>query len=177
MSREVHQLFQTTVNHNVNQNVSNLLSLSGKAISLKLESPRTWTELESSFTLIMLCPNKVELILKHFKVFNRVINLWLLKSGHRNKWAASWQNQQNDCAPSKESDQPGHPPSLIRIFAVRLKKSWVLSYPLSAQRRLIRLEECPGWSESSLGAKSFCWFWHEAAQMQLILRGCNRINV
>ena len=23
------------------------------------------------------------------------------------------------CAPSKDSDQPGHPPSLIRVFAVR----------------------------------------------------------
>ena len=33
-------------------------------------------------------------------------------------WAASWQNQQNDCATSKASDQPGHPPSLIRVFAV-----------------------------------------------------------
>ena len=30
----------------------------------------------------------------------------------------------------------GHPPSLIRVFAVRMKKPWVLSYPLSAQRRL-----------------------------------------
>ena len=38
---------------------------------------------------------------------------------NRTKWAASWQNQQNDCAPSKVSDQPGHPPSLIRVFAVR----------------------------------------------------------
>ena len=36
-----------------------------------------------------------------------------------NKWAASWQNQQSDCAPSENSDQPGHPPSLIRVFAVR----------------------------------------------------------
>ena len=26
--------------------------------------------------------------------------------------------------------------SLIRVFAVRMKKAWVLSYPLSAQRRL-----------------------------------------
>ena len=34
-------------------------------------------------------------------------------------WAASWQNQQSDCAPSEDSDQPGHPPSLIRVFAVR----------------------------------------------------------
>ena len=40
------------------------------------------------------------------------------------------------CAPSKHSDQPGHPPSLIRVFAVRMKKAWVLSYPLSAQQRL-----------------------------------------
>ena len=32
--------------------------------------------------------------------------------------------------------------SLIRVFAVRIKKAWVLSYPLSAQRKLIRLG-CP----------------------------------
>ena len=38
--------------------------------------------------------------------------------------------------PSEDSDQPGHSPSLIRVFAVRMKKAWVLSYPLSAQRRL-----------------------------------------
>ena len=51
-------------------------------------------------------------------------------------WAATWQNQQNECAPSEDSDQPGHPPSLIRVFAVRMKAPWVLSYPLSAQRKL-----------------------------------------
>ena len=38
--------------------------------------------------------------------------------------------------PSEDSDQPGHPPSLIRVFAVRMKKGWILSYPLNAQRRL-----------------------------------------
>ena len=38
-------------------------------------------------------------------------------------WAATWQNQQNECAPSEDSDQPGHPPSLIRVFAVRLMGS------------------------------------------------------
>ena len=52
------------------------------------------------------------------------------------KWAATWKTQQNECAPSEDSDQPGHPPSLIRVFAVRMKKRWVFSYPLSAQRRL-----------------------------------------
>ena len=34
-------------------------------------------------------------------------------------WAATWQNQQSDCAPSEDSDQSGHPPSLIRVFALR----------------------------------------------------------
>ena len=53
-----------------------------------------------------------------------------------NKWVAIWQNQQSDCAPSEDSDQPGHPPSLTRVFAVCMKKAWVLSYPLSAQRSL-----------------------------------------
>ena len=49
-------------------------------------------------------------------------------------WAASWQNQQNDFAPSEDSDQPGHSPSLIRVFAVRMKKAWDLSYQMSALR-------------------------------------------
>ena len=40
------------------------------------------------------------------------------------------------CAPSEDSDQPGHPPSLIRVFAVRMKKPWIFSYPLCTQWRL-----------------------------------------
>ena len=80
-------------------------------------------------------------------------------------WAATWQNQQNGCAPSEDTDQPGHLPSLIRVFAVRMKKGWVLSYPISAERRLIRLGGCPGWSESSLAAHSFHWFCHVSAHM------------
>ena len=81
--------------------------------------------------------------------------------------AATRQNQQSDCAPSEDSDQPGHPPSLISVFAVRMEKARVLSYPLSAQRRLIRLGGCPGWSESSLGAQSLCWFCHVTAHVLL----------
>ena len=38
--------------------------------------------------------------------------------------------------PSKDSDQPKHPSSLIRVFAVCMKKAWVLSYPFSTQQRL-----------------------------------------
>ena len=84
-----------------------------------------------------------------------------------NIWAASWQNQQNECAPSEDSDQlPGHLPSLVRVLAVRMKKAWVLSYPLSAQRRL--------WSDwvdaqADLSLRwahmPFCWFCHEVAHL------------
>ena len=35
-----------------------------------------------------------------------------------------------------KTDQPGHPPSLISVFAIPMKKAWILSFPLSAQRRL-----------------------------------------
>ena len=54
-----------------------------------------------------------------------------------------------------------------------MKKAWVLSYPLSAQRRLIRLGGYPGWSESSQGAHSFCLFCHEAAHLYCYTRSCN----
>ena len=32
--------------------------------------------------------------------------------------AVTWQNQQNECAQSEDSDQPGHLPSLIQVFAL-----------------------------------------------------------
>ena len=82
------------------------------------------------------------------------------------KWAASWQNQQNGmCAQrtlrsaweSAQSDQSllcPHEESLgPKLPNVRTAKT------------LIRLGGCPGWSDSSLSAQSFCWFCHEAAQI------------
>ena len=45
--------------------------------------------------------------------------------GHIIIWAASWQNQQNDCAPSKDSDQPGQPPSLKSSLCAQ----WVAQDP------------------------------------------------
>ena len=62
------------------------------------------------------------------------------------------------CNMTKPTKWYVHPPSLIRVFAVRMKKAWGLSYQLSAQQRLIRLSGCPCWFVSSLGAQSFCWF-------------------
>ena len=69
------------------------------------------------------------------------------------------------CASSEDSDQPGHPPSPIRVSAVHLKQNWVLSYPLSAQRRL-----WSDWADAQAdlslrwAQKSFCWVCHEVAQ-------------
>ena len=77
-------------------------------------------------------------------------------------------------APSEDSDQPGHLPSLIRVFAVHMKKHWVLRYPLSAQQGLIRLGGCPGWSMSLLGAQSLWWFCHVVAIFQVAV-GCRTL--
>ena len=65
------------------------------------------------------------------------------------------------CAPSEASDQPGHPPSLVR-----LKKARILSYQLSAQRRLwsdladVKADLRLHWAHMP-----FLWFCHDVAQM------------
>ena len=46
-----------------------------------------------------------------------------LHSAKHSIWAATRQNQQCGCAPIADSDQPGHPPRLIRLFDKRLKGS------------------------------------------------------
>ena len=53
-----------------------------------------------------------------------------------NKNACVPSEDMNQPGRSKDSDQPGHPLSLIRVFTVRMKKPLVLRYPSSAQRRL-----------------------------------------
>ena len=68
------------------------------------------------------------------------------------------------CAPSEDLDQPAvHPPSLIRVFAVHMKKAWVLSYPVSAQQR-----HWSDWADAQADLSlhwahmPFCWCCHEA---------------
>ena len=51
-------------------------------------------------------------------------------------WTVTRENLQRDCASSADSDKPGHPPSLIRVFAVRMEVAQTLSYPLSAEWRV-----------------------------------------
>ena len=81
--------------------------------------------------------------------FNDVLgerrNIWLLPHDKTDK------TNQMTCAPNAGSDQPGHPPSLIRVFAGRSMGSYGPKLFFSfRQRKLNRLARCPGWSESSL---------------------------
>ena len=77
----------------------------------------------------------------------------------------TWQNQQNECAPSEDSDQPDQ--------SLRCPHEESLGpYPPNERtaKTLIRLGRCPGWSESLLGAHSLCSFCYVAAQMSCIMR-------
>ena len=98
------------------------------------------------------------------------MSIVLLSKRHDIMWATTWQNQQNECAPSEDSYQPGHPPSLIRVFALRSvgnKGPKVLHADSEDSDQTGRM---PGWSESSLGAYSFCLFCHVVAHVSSVFR-------
>ena len=67
------------------------------------------------------------------------------------EWACAWQNWQNDLCTSKYTDQPGHPPSLLRVFAVCSMGS--CGPNVSSAKTLIGLGRCPGWFGSLLGTQ------------------------
>ena len=71
------------------------------------------------------------------------------------------------CAPSKDSDQPGHPPSLISLCCPHEETLGPYLPVERTAKTLIRLWVCPGWSKSSLGTQSFCWFCHAVAHMYI----------
>ena len=58
-----------------------------------------------------------------------------------------WHDKTNKMTfvPGEDSDQPGHPPSLSRVFAVHMKKHWAPLLPIEhTVKTLIRLGRCPG---------------------------------
>ena len=83
------------------------------------------------------------------------------------------------CAPSEDSDQPEHPPRLIRVFAVRSMGSYGPKLSSCGQRRLrsawvdaqadlsLRLRSAWVDAQADLSLRwahmPFCWFCHEAA--------------
>ena len=111
-------------------------------------------------------------MLEQFSIWTKTphwFNILTKKIRTSSIWATHDKTNKMAYVPSKDSDQPGHLPSLIWGFAVRMKKAWVLSYPLCTAKTLIRLLEYPGWSESLLVAQSFFWFCHEMAHMNFVI--------
>ena len=94
-------------------------------------------------------------------------------------WAVTWQNKQDGCALSEDSDQTGHPLSLIRVFAVHTKKAWVLSYPLSTQQRLwsdwadAQADLSLHWAHSNFVGFVMSWLIY---QILFIYLFCNSVN-
>ena len=82
------------------------------------------------------------------------------------KMSRNMTNQENEYAPSKDSDQPGHPPSPIRVFAVCMKKAWVHSYPLSED------------SDQTGQMPRLIWVftWHTTTLLVLSCRGSNKVT-
>ena len=72
-------------------------------------------------------------------------------------------------APSEDSDQPWHPHSLIRVFAVRSMDSEGPKLSSSGQRRFLS-----DWADAQADLSlrwahmPFCWFCHEAAHFMCV---------
>ena len=74
---------------------------------------------EHTLILLVFFMSQVKCYTQNFKTWAS-FSSWAFFTWWQN-WAASWQNQQNDCVPSETAStqyQPGHLPSLIRVFAV-----------------------------------------------------------
>ena len=65
-------------------------------------------------------------------------------------WATTWNNQQNECVPSEDSDQPGHLPSLISL---RCALKWVSEDP---SFRYADIEDWSDWADAQADL-SLCW--------------------
>ena len=91
------------------------------------------------------------------------------------------------CAPSEDSDQAWHPPSLIRGFSVRTKQAWVLSYPLSHSEVSDQTVRMPmliwvyarlwlDWANDQADLslrwahRSFSWYCHGAAHFMSVIK-------
>ena len=87
-------------------------------------------------TAEMLSPSNKESLALQFVTDDEEGLIWLFEGPGKDKIHLSVKVRKYEpphdktnkliCAPSEDSDQPGHPPSLIRVFAVRMKKAWLL---------------------------------------------------
>ena len=75
------------------------------------------------------------------------------------------------CVSKEDSDQAGHPPSLIRVFAVRKNLGTHLAHS----------EDWSEWADSQADLslrwahRSFCWFCHGAAHFMSVIKATKSI--
>ena len=79
------------------------------------------------------------------------------------KVTSTWKKQ--TVRPAKTQISLGIRPVWSESSLSAWRKRGSLSAYWAQMNILVRLGGCPGWSESSLVARSFCWFCHEAAHM------------
>ena len=121
----------------------------------------TFTSLSSLFCHQMFLPGGVFGFLFRYFVRAAVPELWRNPEISRlmtklTKWLCV-QRWLRSAWASAQSDQ-----------SLRCALNWKLrtqAFFMRTAKTLIRLGGCPGWSESSLGALSFCWFCHVATQI------------
>ena len=74
--------------------------------------------------------------------------------------------KQNDYAPTRRLRSAWASAQSDQCLRCPREESLDPELPIECTAKtLIRLGGCPGISESSLGARSLCWFCHEAAQL------------
>ena len=98
-------------------------------------------------------------------------NIWNIRRHYQTssyKWATTWRNQRNDCAPSEDSDQPRTQISLGTCLVwseSTLCTQWVAKDLSSVHAD----SEDSADAQADLGLRwaymPFCWFYHVLAQM------------
>ena len=71
------------------------------------------------------------------------------------------------CAPSEDSDQPVHPPNLIRVFAAPQWVAYDPSFLHADSEDWSDLADAQADLSLRWAHMPLCWFCHEAAQMSL----------
>ena len=138
-----------------------------------LEKRLERNDLENSYLILTWLQFTYKTLLSNRNI-RLFANVLLLLGNHRLNWI--WyglaisnepphKTHKMTCTPGDDSDEPGRPPSLIRVSADRMNK-----LPIERlAKTLIRLNGCSGWSESSLGSHSDCWFCPGAAKIILFV--------
>ena len=98
-------------------------------------------------------------------IIKQLDSIHSLSLSGKNNWATSWQNQQNDCAPSEDRSAWASAQSDQSLRCALNGQLRTQCFFMRTAKTLIRLGGCPGWSESSLGAQSFYWFSRVASQL------------